>query len=137
MSSSSYSPRYVTDGDVDDLPLTDPSRFANQQETVLDAVENAETQLDWDINSGDEIDDPVRIHAEAVKAYATYVLKTPSASPGSRRGGDSADSGEQRRAVAQDYKAMYEDKIGAIRGARADEDDDPDTYTPPHQFQSF
>ena len=139
MSTSAYSPKYLTDNDVDDLPLTDPTRYADEPEAILDAVEDAETQLEWDINGGDVIaeSDRKRIHAHAVKNYATYVLKLPSAAPGSRRAGDSADDGEQRRAVAQEYKAIYEDKVGTIRGTQIDEDNDPDSYTPSHQFQSF
>ena len=105
--------------------MTDPTRYANDQETILDAVDDAETQLEWDINSGDTIPetDRERIHAHAVKNYATYVLKLPSAAPGSRRAGDSADDGESRRAVAKEYKSIYKDKIGTILDNTGDADE--------------
>lgn len=125
MSATPYIPKYIGDDWENEIPLTDPSRFENQPEVKLDAIESAETQLEWDVNSGEEIENPVRIHEKAVKEYATYVLKLPAAAPGSRRSGDAADDGQQRRAVANDYKSDYESTKNSILNADVDEDADP------------
>ena len=137
MADETYSPKYGVS--VDEVPLTDPSRLEDQPEVKLDAIEDAETQLEWDVNSGERIDSAESIHAKAVRAYATYVLKTPSASPGSRRSGDAADDGQRRLQVAKEYKAMYDDVVETLLEVDKNEDADPgtETYAVPFQFESY
>ncbi|EMA48000.1 hypothetical protein C449_00970 [Halococcus saccharolyticus DSM 5350] len=121
----------------EELPLTDPSRFADQPEIVLDSIESAEDQLEWDVNSGEKIQTPEGIHAKAVREYATYDLKLPAASPGSRREGDAADDGQRRLAVAKEYRSRYEDTIQMILDVDKGEDADPESYAVAFGFESY
>lgn len=109
---------------AEDVPETDPTRYEERPELKAERIDDAAGQLEDDVNGGETIESHTDTHTRAVRRYATYLLLLPAAVPGTRRAGDAADSGESRRAVANDYKQLYYDAIENIRDVERDSDGD-------------
>lgn len=106
------------------VPLAGPDPFTNDEKA--DAVESAEEKLEADINDGNDITDPTALHGTAVNAYATYVLATGPAEPGSQYSGDYADAGQSVMEFAREMLAIYRDTLSSIQGSQADDPMDKD-----------
>ena len=120
-----YSPRYLS---VDDVPLTGPDEWSNDEK--LARIEDAEAQLEADVNDGTPIPDSERerIHGLAVNAYATYLLATGPKAPDSMLAGDFQDEGSEREGYAEHLLRTYKRTKNSILAADEDSSDKDSSF---------
>lgn len=109
-----------------DIPLTGPDPYSDSEK--LSKAEDAEVQLEADVNDGREIpeDDREHIHAVAANAYASYLLATGPEHPKDATSEVFAGgSGEDLMEFATELKNIYDRTIGSIEAA-TDDDPSPD-----------
>ena len=130
MSTAEYQPKYVDGEDLDDIPY---GNLAAEQdfgrEKKLSILEDAESDLEVDVNDGATIENPTHIHTSAVKALASYLLYLPAANPSESRYGDVAEYGDSALDYVDRYLEMYERRVEKINAASPDETEGGDDTT--------
>jgi len=91
---------------------------------LLVKAETGEAKLESDVNDGDPINDPERIHSDAAATWATYRLVLGMKAPDSTTRGDSLDEGTERMNFAEALKDDYYDYVNSITQAGGDEGED-------------
>lgn len=107
-----------------DIPLTGPDPYTDAEK--LGKAEDAEVQLEADINNGETIPEADRehIHAVAANAYASYLLATGPEHPKEATSEVFAGgAGEDLMEFATELKNIYDRTVMSIQGSA---DDDPD-----------
>jgi len=102
-----YTPQYI---ELDDVPISGPDQYSSEQKRK--AIFHAETSLELDTNSGEDIPaaeviDPHRI---AVMNLATHVLTHAAEEPSDVTIGDMSSDG----GALSDYSSRYLDEYNRL-----------------------
>lgn len=105
--SAGYTPSYVS---FDDVPIAGPDTYDQPEKER--AVWSAEGNLEADVNDGQPLEDPEKIHAFAVSCFATHVLTGGAEAPEDVTLGDINDG--QVADYARTYMDLYRHAINSI-----------------------
>jgi hypothetical protein len=99
-----YEPKYLDS--LDDVPISGPDDYSPSEKRQ--AIYHAESSLELDVNSGEEIDQSnvVSAHRAAVMNLATHVLTHAAEDPADVTLGDMSDSG----GTITEYSSRYLDE---------------------------
>lgn len=99
-----YDPKYL--GSLDDVPISGPDDYTASEKRQ--AIYHAESSLELDTNTGDEIDQSnlTNAHLSAVMNLATHVLTHAAEEPSDVTLGDMADGGS----TITEYSSRYLDE---------------------------